>query len=117
MIRKSKQESRSSPLKPTRTQITNTVHRHTMDVSHLPPPFYMFKPPNHMLIYPCRSQQQKQFEYAVSIAASPQASERQQANDFLRDVLTNAEQHWPVSLHQRSHLEGRTHHLDVLRPD
>jgi hypothetical protein len=50
---------------------------------------------------------QKQFEYAVSIAASPEAAERQQANDFLRDVLANSEQHWPVSLSLCHRLEPR----------
>lgn len=41
---------------------------------------------------------QKQFLYAVSIASSPDASLRQQANDFLRSVQQSADQHWPVSL-------------------
>lgn len=39
---------------------------------------------------------QEQFLYAVSIASNPDANLRQQANDFLRDVLLAADQHWPV---------------------
>lgn len=40
---------------------------------------------------------EKQLLYAVQIASSPDQSLRQQANDFLRDVLTNADQYWTVS--------------------
>ena len=40
---------------------------------------------------------QKQLLYAVSIASDRDQGLRQQANDFLRDVLANADQHWPVS--------------------
>lgn len=40
---------------------------------------------------------EKQLLYAVQIASSPDQSLRQQANDFLRDVLANADQYWTVS--------------------
>jgi len=40
---------------------------------------------------------QAQLLYAVEIASSSDISLRQQANDFLRGFLANADQHWPVS--------------------
>ncbi|CDZ96539.1 Nuclear mRNA export factor receptor LOS1/Exportin-t (importin beta superfamily) [Phaffia rhodozyma] len=40
----------------------------------------------------------KQLLYAVEIASSPDQSLRQQANDFLRDVVIHCDQWWPLAL-------------------